>query len=402
MKIITTVIITLLFCSHSFGQWTALSSGTNYQLQEVYFLNQDTGFVVGLDKIFKTSDGGNSWQTVHLGSQIISGVYFSNNTNGYAVGIDASLNKSTILQSTDGGNNWTPTNLVVSENLTDVFFLNTNIGFTVGGNGTLFKTTDGGINWNPLTTGTTDVLNSVFFTDSQNGIIVGGPVVSPLILKTSNGGSSWNTISSPATNFLQSVFFPSALIGYAVGSNGEIIKTIDGGSNWIAQTPAAVYGNVDVFFTDDLTGYVVGGSTNFTGIQKTIDGGQTWFTQSASTIEGLIGVFFPTPTVGYAVGDNGIIIKTANGGGVGIADFNPEKIEISAYPNPFINELTLSIDQRVDQMNITIFDLTGKIIYHTISTNSNEKINLASLSQGTYFLVVETKKDKVVQKIMKS
>jgi photosystem II stability/assembly factor-like uncharacterized protein len=401
MKYLSLIIITFSFLSQSFGQWTPLNSGTNYQLQEVYFINQDTGFVVGLDKVFKTTDGGSSWQVSHNGSQIVSGVYFTNDTNGYVVGIDVNLGNTVILRTTDTGNSWQVTNLTSTENLVDVFFLNDNIGFAVGSSGTALKTIDGGNNWSLLNTGTTSILNSIYFTDTQNGIIVGGPVTSPLILKTSDGGTTWSTITSSATDFLQSVFFPSSLIGYIVGWSGDILKTTDGGNNWIIQTPAAVSGNLDVFFTDNLTGYIVGGSTNFTGIQKTIDGGQTWTTQSASTSAGLIGVHFPTPGIGYAVGDNGTILKTINGGAVGIENTIVQNFNITTYPNPFIDEITISSDRNTSKMNITIFNLMGEIIYQTISINSEEKVNLASLNSGTYFVVIKTDEGEVVRKIIK-
>ncbi len=69
----------------------------------------------------------------------------SNNEGGYA----------DIFKTIDGGKTWDIMELTLREVPRNMFFLNGNIGFVTfyGSNGNLLKTTDGGINWiesNPL------------------------------------------------------------------------------------------------------------------------------------------------------------------------------------------------------------------------------------------------------------
>ena len=123
-------------------------------------------------------------------------------------------------------------------------FLNTDIGITVGENGTILKTTDAGANWISQSSGTTSSLTSVYFTDADHGVVVGKNLnnYKGIILKTTDGGNSWNTQLSDINENLNSVFFIDQNNGIAVGANpfepiyrGTILRTSDGGLTWIPQ-----------------------------------------------------------------------------------------------------------------------------------------------------------------------
>jgi photosystem II stability/assembly factor-like uncharacterized protein len=401
MKNLTGLIIVLLMTIATYGQWNQQTSGTTNLLNEVYFVNQDTGYVVGTSIILKTENGGTTWQSSFTGSFLLEGVCFTSLTNGFAVGYNLTVNKSTIIKTTDAGANWTVNNLTTTSFLNDIYFVDSNTGFIVGSDGKAFRTTDGGISWDTLNTGTTERLQSVFFSDSQNGIIVGGFLNAPLLLKTTDGGNNWNIISTPATNFLQGVFFPSSSIGYAVGWDGDIIKTTDGGNNWSAQTSVANYGNLDVFFVNDLIGYIVGGDVDSAGIQKTTDGGQNWNSQTTLTSHGLIGVFFPTINTGYSVGEGGTILKIIDNNTSGLADYD-NSIQLSTYPNPFVNEIHISVvNEPNKKMQLQIYDLRGSCVFQLNDYVTDKTIDLSELSSGTYILIVEVGDKKLIRKLVK-
>ena len=65
----------------------------------------------------------------------ISGVNFLDKNNGWAVGYNSDTDKYELLKTTDGGTDWTSSELdfIVSK----ISFLNTNIGFAAGGSGQL-------------------------------------------------------------------------------------------------------------------------------------------------------------------------------------------------------------------------------------------------------------------------
>lgn len=98
--------------------------------------------------------------------------------------------------------------------LSSVYFLNSNIGWSVGAFGVILKTTDGGINWVNQSGGTSDSLLSIYFIDSYIGWIGGA---NGIILKSSDGGVNWEKLNSGTIWRLSSIFFISSNVGWAVG-----------------------------------------------------------------------------------------------------------------------------------------------------------------------------------------
>lgn len=92
------------------AQWqTIYKDSIQYQFHGVHFLNNDTGFVGGWKKwpgstsegvIFRTFDGGQSWDTTNLGF-IILDIHFINDTIGFAGG-----DYGVVYATYDGGDNW--------------------------------------------------------------------------------------------------------------------------------------------------------------------------------------------------------------------------------------------------------------------------------------------------------
>ena len=69
--------------------------------------------------------------------------------------------------------------------LNSVFFIDANNGYIAGDNGTILNTNDGGINWSGLVSGTISDLHSICFPSLDTGYVVGD---NGTILKTTNGG----------------------------------------------------------------------------------------------------------------------------------------------------------------------------------------------------------------------
>ncbi|HTA82592.1 MAG TPA: T9SS type A sorting domain-containing protein [Bacteroidia bacterium] len=76
---------------------------------------------------------------------------------------------------------------------------------------------------------------------------------------------------------------------------------------------------------------------------------------------------------------------------------------ITAYPNPVINELTVDMHQAIDG-TITITNVLGQTVYNTTisgDTGSLHKINTSGLTQGVYFLKIESKGQVFTTKVLK-
>lgn len=75
-------------------------------------------------------------------------------------------------------------------------------------------------------------------------------------------------------------------------------------------------------------------------------------------------------------------------GWVGIEDVvnNPH---VSIYPNPSSDFIQVSYTDFSEALNITIYDMQGKIVKSTKVTSNNELINIQDLPAGTYGLVLQ-------------
>jgi subtilisin-like proprotein convertase family protein len=176
-------------------------------------------------QMIRTQNGGLSWtQQVNPTSNPLYDVFFINQNKGWAVGLD-----STILRTTDGGQNWERviTNASEGYRFASVFFIDEMKGWVVGIYGSILLTEDGGLTWQEINSGTSKTLNSVYFIDSKNGWIAGADGT---ILRTLDGGYTWLKQYTPvATNTLTSIYFNDFLTGWVSGEGGSILRTDNGG-----------------------------------------------------------------------------------------------------------------------------------------------------------------------------
>ena len=152
--------------------WYTLNSGTARLLNGLYFINSNTGWVVGDSIVLKTVNGGINWVTQTLPAQTRnSSVYFLNENTGFIVG-DKNYNSYTYgiytYKTTNGGTTWNTVNINVPPVLGpaytyDIFAVNENILFKTYGefpgfssSGAIHKSINGGINFsNSLVDGVT-------------------------------------------------------------------------------------------------------------------------------------------------------------------------------------------------------------------------------------------------------
>ncbi len=254
--------------------WAKINVGTDGSLQGIHFPEgPEVGYILGtkdtiiegvtIEKgaIFKTTDSGKTWIR-QIGFPDFGGlqaVWFVNNDTGYVVGIGDINRGPTILKTTNGGETWidkTPLynpDLWESE-LTDVCFPQGSLVGYAGGPWLVIKTNDGGDNWEEITpkdrmqragrcqSGAASWMFSYswdwlcFPIDTLVGYGNGGEVNNySRIWKTTDGGATWSKQDSVGGapvgwKGVLAADFIDANIGYAVGDSGVILKTIDGGS----------------------------------------------------------------------------------------------------------------------------------------------------------------------------
>ena len=286
------------------------------------------GYRMGLEKQFEET------------SFFLKDTDFVTTTLGWAVGEPhwdqlTKVYTGTIVQTTDGGEDWIPQTVPVAETLNAVEFIDANRGWAVGTNGAVLHTADGGAHWEQQAIATSDEFLDVVFADANNGWAtslhpthydwLGEPDNWDASLwHTADGGSTWITQTIPiSASILHAVDFIDTQTGWAVGvkyigdeytddpaHRAVIYHTSDGGQSWVEQPYGAEELEVSltsVDFIDAAHGWVAGFPTNssVTGgfVFHTEDGGATWERQEPGGIfEPLWNIHFLDQDRGYVVG----------------------------------------------------------------------------------------------------
>ena len=245
----------------------------------IHFLTKDIGWVVG-DRglVFKTADGGESWQSLKMNSRYSFKDITFIDGYGWIVG-----EEGVILHTNDWGNNWNIQETDAKMSLMCVFFLNKSKGFVVGADGTILATDNGGSSWKTISLDWMGLLPEtvlergicsinlydIFFVDKSKGWIVGD---FGTVLYTFDGGDNWKILQVGQFPHLFSVYFKNSLEGLAIGQNGLFLKTHDGGNKWEKVS----LGTEKSLFNIDIMGdYAVVVGDKGTLFQSK-DGGETW------------------------------------------------------------------------------------------------------------------------------
>jgi photosystem II stability/assembly factor-like uncharacterized protein len=421
MKKFYILLIMMLAFNVANAQWVEQISPSINNLYSVYFTDTDTGYIVGgylqgQNDILKTTDGGENWESQTSGiTGCLYSVHFPSKDTGYAVG-----DGGVILKTTNGGTNWLSQNSGTNFNLSSVYFPAADAGFIAGYlNSTIkiFSTTDG-TNWVVKYSSTPIFcdnawLYSVHFSDVNTGYAVGavrnGTSLSGILLKTTDGGTNWTSpyVSGEFIECANSVYFTDANTGYIVGrrnfGQNKILKTADGGENWTSYELENSLCLNSIYFPHPNTGYTVGYEyNNSVGvILKTTDGGGNWTTQNSGTSIQLNSVFFTDVNTGYAVGNDGTILKTTNGGAVGINDHNQTSKTLTIYPNPATDKIKIKTTTIPVKSELSICNLHGQELILRQITEPKTVIDISILPSGVYVVKVIGERGVQVGKVIK-
>jgi photosystem II stability/assembly factor-like uncharacterized protein len=240
---------TILHTTDGGATWIAQST-EKITLNSIFCLDSNALWIAGLDTsgavINHTTNGGDTWIRQQTGlATAANDVFFTNDSigimaAGWGVGwgwiMGETIDGGFILHTTNSGETWT-----IQEHYEDltglygVFFANDSTGTVVGTGGTILHTTNAGATWTSQTSGTTVELWDVFFVNADTGFVVGGNWLANshgIILHTTDGGATWIEQNIPTEKPLNKVFFINDSTGAAVGNDGTILRTTNGGETW--------------------------------------------------------------------------------------------------------------------------------------------------------------------------
>ncbi|MCI0392688.1 MAG: SBBP repeat-containing protein [Acidobacteria bacterium] len=282
------------------GDWNAGDSGLLASL--IYTMavdpsNPNNVYAGTSDGVYKTTDGGSSWQK--------SGNFIT--TQGIAIDpknpmtVFAATNFG-LHKSTDGGSTWQEKRnglLNAFQFFTVLFDSATTATVYVGTDRGVFKSTDGGDNFAIASNG----LGQVSFPGQPPQIRVTALVADPInsmniyaatdrgMFKTLNGGGMWFAINngiSTFAGFLALAIDPAVpttlYLSTSFTTRGSLYKSIDGGNSWVLSSEGLSIKNGDFDLSVAVYSIAVNPSapsivyagTQIGGLFKSTDGGANW------------------------------------------------------------------------------------------------------------------------------
>lgn len=208
------------------NSWTTIETGIDMEPKAIAFYDLDHGLVVEGSHIYRTTDGGESWEEIYMIGHDVKDIEYKSSDEVFMVGWSS---EDVILRSIDGGDSWEEIIVENYNGAVDICFINDEIAFLAGYN-SIIKSIDGGLNWYTTNIHTEEWLsfNSVYFPSEAIGYAVGDGNYEN-IFKTIDGGENWYPMETFATSKLNFVHFFDDDNGWVFGDNGLFMTTSTGG-----------------------------------------------------------------------------------------------------------------------------------------------------------------------------
>lgn len=262
--IITLFIIAGLFlvsCENDNEEYTnntsidKISIPESIRIRNITFNTDNNGLLCAgikntIGSIYKSNDGGNSWnRTYHSDSLSVNSLFYLNDTIVFACGDSLML-----LKSVDAGENWDLINLT-NYPLVDYYVPYYDIHanseeniFVVGGEhfnkGIWSKTETGGYPW------THDTYDNQFYTMCWVSDYVGFFAGYGIIIVTEDGGNTFDYIDFEDDFFVDMEVDKNGIV-YAVSDRGILYSTNDLGYNWTTEIDDYYATFVDMYIGEE-------------------------------------------------------------------------------------------------------------------------------------------------------
>ncbi|MCF8309619.1 MAG: T9SS type A sorting domain-containing protein [Bacteroidales bacterium] len=400
MKRVVLSLTLIFFTFYGYSQqWTFLDfPGEKINDIAVHPENPGTIFVCG-NKVYKSTDGGNSWDTVY--NHFNSIVFHPNPDTMYAT-LGLGSYSDGVYKSGNGGDSWSIS-------------------------GWMFRA------------------SSVMVPSYPDGSVIAGSKGEG-VYESSDYGNTWTQMNDSLTNknvlALEHINpgAPDSGQIYLAGTKGGIFYYPDTGEYWHKANPATDLPPVPAFSSDstgDNLWAAIDGGSNSDGMYKSEDYGETWDVSEYWIFITDILVNPLNPNTVYAADSSGGVKMTTNGGmnwetintglddsvvyclalsqadtsklyagtlnGVYVMDFPNEVREISennmtVYPNPANDKLEIQLSKKA---KLEIRNARGQIIENLEMENTSTTLDITKYASGIYLIKAETDEGIMVKKFIK-
>jgi photosystem II stability/assembly factor-like uncharacterized protein len=188
----------------------------------------------------------------------------------------------------------------------EVAAANADVAWAAGDAALVARTTSGGDRWETLGRVGDEKLTSI---ECHSPDVAWIGTEHGWLWFTEDGGNTWAS-AEICEGDVTDLHFLDRNRGWAVTSAGEVLRTADGGNNW-EKTADLGYWLRGVTFVDGRNGVACG---SYGYLAHTNDGGKSWSRAASGTDVRIEAVAHRTATEVYAVGEDGITLRSADGG----------------------------------------------------------------------------------------
>jgi hypothetical protein len=319
---------------------------------------------------YKTIDGGLTWQTLPLSSNLCfnQGMYFTDENNGF-IGGSGCFQSELIDRLSDGV--WSPASVPITFisgfPVVDIDFYDQSFGLAAGSSGYILRTIDGGLNWDTIPIIPTEEFNYI-------------PLTSVLIVNDTLCLAGYNN----------------------EGSGFGILISTDAGLTWTQDINSATfYYPAFLGIHQSTIGNIYVGAK-----PSNIDGGlifrnnndfENWEIDLVN--QGINDLYSYNQDVVFGVGDSGyVVVNSELPFSQGLDDLINDN-DIQIFPNPSADFITIESLTNKKIETIKIYSSSGKLI--TYKDNYERIINIKKLPLGIYFIKIQLNGKIVVKKFLK-
>jgi len=211
-----------------------------------HFTPDGVVWVLADERLQRSRDGGRTWEAAAglpaRAAAQVGWIQFVDASHGWLTSNDCEDFTlvpcwATLYRTSDGGLSWQ--SLGMPEQAANFAFADSNTGVLMRYDGSLYRTEDGGQSWTPLDIDRHSVPTSqlIYFQKAKVGWILPATLSDRRLLKTIDGGRSWTLAATlPETGAgVIDIRFADEDNGWIVGDHGLVLHTSDGGATWQRQ-----------------------------------------------------------------------------------------------------------------------------------------------------------------------
>jgi photosystem II stability/assembly factor-like uncharacterized protein len=322
-----------IYRTHDGGRsWqTVLFSDDTYAVRDASWIDANTGYVLLFSSgLARTDDGGGHWRQLYPAPPGLpqGPVSFSSATQGIGVGTRGLLGSpGAIVASSDAGRSWqelgslpkAASQQLVRSSASTLWAVATSPTYA-NGDVRIFRSADRGRNWRLAKTLAGAHYAFLSFPSSSVGFLAAG---NGRLYRSHDGGRSWSVLVNRVSG-VSGLGFLTPQVGFALigppGTAPALMATRDGGASWQASGPnrtdlrfisLTTLGPRDAWLTASAC---ASGPTCTGRLLHTSDAGRSWQSIRLPSVFGQGGLDFVTPTIGYANDSQRGLYRTRDGG----------------------------------------------------------------------------------------